>query len=457
MNEGVGLTRVLGLRHATALVVGTIIGASIFVQPSEITSRIPSAGGVVAVWAVAGVLTLCGALVCAELASAYPESGGVYAFLREAFSPGLGFLWGWAMFWTMHTGIIAAIAMVFARYVAFFVPLGPATSRMVAVGVVVVLSAVNYRGVRQGGALQAWFTAVKVLAVLLMIVVGAALGPAVSAPGAGEAAATAGAAVGGGTGTPAAHTGVSDFLLALVAGLFAYGGWHMVAYSAEETVDAPRTIPRALLLGTLIVTACYILLNAVYLHVLPLERVATSTRVAADAADAVLGSGGGAIMSGLVVFSTFGALNGIILAGPRAYYAMARDGLLFRWLGEVHARFRTPHRAIVLQAAWAAVLISTGTYRALFTRVVYTEWIFFALMAVGLMRLRRRPGPAPAYRVWGYPWVPAVFALAAFAIVFNQVLAEPRSSLLGLSMVLVGWPVYAVAARRGLQRTETGS
>ena len=452
---GGGLTRVLGLRHATALVVGTIIGASIFVQPSEITSRIPSAGGVVAVWAVAGALTLCGALVCAELASAYPESGGVYAFLREAFSPGLGFLWGWAMFWTMHTGIIAAIAMVFARYVAFFVPLGPAGLRIVAVGVVVVLSAVNYRGVRQGGSLQAWFTAVKVLAVLLMIVVGAVLGPAASASGGATPAATAGTAVAG-AGT-AAHAGVSDFLLALVAGLFAYGGWHMVAYSAEETVDAPRTIPRALLLGTLIVTACYILLNAVYLHVLPLEKVAVSTRVAADAADAVLGSGGGAIMSGLVVFSTFGALNGIILAGPRAYYAMARDGLLFRWLGEVHARFRTPHRAIVLQAVWAAVLISTGTYRALFTRVVYTEWVFFGLMAVGLIRLRRRPGPTPAYRVWGYPWVPALFALAAFAIVGNQVLAEPRSSLLGLSMVVVGWPVYAVGARRGLQRMGTGS
>jgi APA family basic amino acid/polyamine antiporter len=436
---------VLGLRHATALVVGTIIGASIFVQPSEITSRIPSAAGVVAVWAVAGVLTLFGALVCAELASTFPESGGVYAFLRESFSPGLGFLWGWAMFWTMHTGIIAAIATVFARYLAFFVPLGAVGSRLAAVGVVLVISAVNYRGVRQGGALQAGFTAVKLLAVLLMIVAGAVLGPA--APPAPVPAAS----------VPAATAGVRDFLLALVAGLFAYGGWHMVAYSAEETVDARRTIPRALLLGTLLVTVCYILLNAVYLYVLPLERVAASSRVAADAADAVLGSGGGAIMSGLVVFSTFGALNGIILAGPRAYYAMARDGLVFRWLGEVHEQFRTPHRAILLQAAWAAVLIFTGTYRALFTRVVYTEWIFFGLMAVGLIRLRRRPGPEPAYRVWGYPWVPALFALAAFAIVANQIMAEPRSSLLGLSMVLVGWPVYAVWARRGLQRTEAGS
>ncbi|NIP79115.1 MAG: APC family permease, partial [Gemmatimonadetes bacterium] len=192
---------------------------------------------------------------------------------------------------------------------------------------------------------------------------------------------------------------LGDFALALVAGLFAFGGWHMVTYNAEETLDPERTIPRALVVGTLVVTACYILLNAVYLYVLPLETVAASDRVAADAADAVLGRGGGMIMSALVVFSTFGALSGIILAGPRVYYAMARDGLLFRWLGEVHPRYRTPHRAIVLQAVWASVLVSTGTYRALFTRVIYTEWIFFGLMAVGLILLRRGPGPTPPYQV----------------------------------------------------------
>lgn len=440
------LSRALGLRHATALVVGTIIGASIFVQPSEITSRLPSAPGVVAVWAVAGLLTLAGALVCAELASALPESGGVYAFLREAFSPGLGFLWGWAMFWTMHTGIIAAIATVFARYAAYFVPLGDTGQKAIAVAAVLLLSAVNYRGVRQGGSLQTAFTAVKVVAILLMIAVAFVLGPAEPATMTATAAA--------GAGDPA---GAADFLLALVAALFAFGGWHMVAYSAEETVDARRTIPRALLIGTAVVTACYILLNAAYLHVLPLAQVGASSRIAADAADAVVGSGGAAFMSGLVVFSTFGALNGIVLAGPRAYYAMARDGLLFRWLGEVHGRFHTPHRAILLQAVWAAVLIFTGTYRALFTRVVYTEWIFFGLMALGLMRLRRRPAPERVWSVWGYPWVPVLFAVAAFAIVINQVVAEPRESLLGLSMVLLGLPVYAVWARPGLQRRSARS
>lgn len=436
------LERAIGLPHAVAMVVGTIIGASIFVQPSEVTGQVPSVWGIYAVWAVSGLLTLCGALVCAELASVFPESGGVYAFLREAFSPALGFLWGWAMFWTMHSGIIAAIAMVCARYVGFFVPLGDVGIRMVAVAVIAVLSAVNYVGVRHGTLLQTTFTAGKLLAVGAIIAIGFGWGGEAHET-AVAAARTTGDVVGatGGTADGGAFS-LGDFALALVAGLFAFGGWHMVTYQAEETVDARSTIPRALIIGTLVVTACYILLNAVYLHVLPLDVVAASDRVAADAADAVLGRGGGMMMSGLVVFSTFGALAGIVLAGPRVYYAMARDGLLFGWLGEVHPTYRTPHRAIVLQAVWSSVLVSTGTYRALFTRVIYTEWIFFGLMAVGLILLRRRREEPPPYRVPLYPVVPVLFAFSAFAIVGNQVANAPVDSALGLGFVLVGWPVY---------------
>ena len=437
--DGTGLERVIGLPHATAMVVGTIIGASIFVQPSEVTGQVPAVWGIYAVWAVSGLLTLCGALVCAELASIYPESGGVYAFLREAFSPAVGFLWGWAMFWTMHSGIIAAIAMVCARYVGFFVPLGDVGVRLVAVGVIAVLSAVNYTGVRHGTLLQTAFTVGKLLAVGAIIVIGFAWGGE-----AHDAAASAAATAGD---VPADFS-LGDFALALVAGLFAFGGWHMVTYQAEETVDARSTIPKALVLGTLLVTACYILLNAVYLHVLPLHVVAASDRVAADAADAVLGRGGGMMMSGLVVFSTFGALSGIVLAGPRVYHAMARDGLLFGWLAELHPEHRTPHRAILLQAVWSSVLVSTGTYRALFTRVIYTEWIFFGLMAVGLVLLRRRRSHAPPYRVPLYPVVPILFAVSAFAIVANQVAAAPVDSAVGLGLVLVGWPVYRLWSRR---------
>jgi APA family basic amino acid/polyamine antiporter len=361
------------------MVVGTIIGASIFVQPSEITGRVPTTAGIYGVWLVCGVLSLFGALVSAELASTFPESGGVYAFLREAFGPWLGFLWAWAMFWTMHTGIIAAIATIFARYAGFFLPMDDVATKAMAMAAVLVLSAVNYVGVRHGSVLQTAFTAGKLLAIAAIIVLGFGFG------GSAHAAAVASSAV-----SAPGGWGPADFGLALVAGLFAFGGWHMVTYNAEETVEPRKTIPRALLLGTLIVTVSYIALNAVYLHVLPTAVVASSVRVAADAADAVFGRGGGSVMSALVMFSTFGALSGIVLAGPRVYFALSRDGLLFRWVGAVHPRFHTPHRAILLQAVWSCVLVATGTYRALFTRVIYTEWIFFGLMAVGLVLLRRR-------------------------------------------------------------------
>ena len=430
------LRRAITLPHAIAMVIGTIIGASIFVQPSEITGRVPSIPGMLLVWVVAGVLTLFGALVCAELASIFTRSGGVYVYLCEAFSPAVGFLWGWAMFWTMHSGIIAAIAVICARYIDYFVPLGETGVTAVAVAVILLLSGINYLGVRQGSNLQAVFTLGKVGAILAMIIVGVLFGsrlpPRTLPPEAWSFA-----------------VAPQDFLLALVAGLFAFGGWHMVTHSAEETVAPEKTIPRALVIGTLTVTACYLALNAVYVYVLPLPTLASSTRVAADAADALFGFGGGAVMSGLVVFSTLGALSGIILAGPRVYYAMAQDGLIFRWLGAIHGEYRTPHRAIAAQAIWSSVLVATGTYRALFTRVVYTEWIFFALMAIGLFVLRRRRGTAGAYSVWGYPIVPLVFIVSAFAVVINQIVATPVESLTGLSFVVIGLPVYYLWARRG--------
>jgi APA family basic amino acid/polyamine antiporter len=426
-----GLRQSLGLTHATAMVVGTIIGASIFVQPSEITRQMPSVTGIIGVWLAAGVLTLFGALVCAELASAFPRTGGVYVFLSEAFSPAVGFLWGWAMFWSMHSGIIAAIAVVFARYAAHFYPLGDLGMRLVAVGVIVVLSAVNYVGVRRGGLVQNVFTAAKLVAIAALIVAGLAWSgalPASPAGGAGEV--TAG-----------------GFVLAIAAGLFTYGGWHMVTYAAGETKDAVRTIPRALVIGTLIVTACYAGLNAIYLRVLPLDAVRSSMRVAADAADVLLGGGGASLMAVLVMISTFGAINGIVLAGPRVYYSMARDGTLFGWAGAVHPVYGTPHRAIVLQGVWASVLALTNTYGMLFSRVIYTEWIFFAAMAVGLMWLRRRPDYRPAYRVWAYPVVPVVFVLAASVIVVSQIMAVPADSVIGLGMVLAGLPVYYLWVR----------
>jgi basic amino acid/polyamine antiporter, APA family len=195
-------------------------------------------------------------------------------------------------------------------------------------------------------------------------------------------------------------------------------------------------------MGMAIVIFCYLALNTLYLYVLPLDRVVASERIAADAADAVLGSGGAALMAAVVVFSTIGALGGLILAGPRVYFAMGTDRALPGWFAAIHPRYQTPHRAILLQGVWAAVLVSTGSYRALFTRVIYTEWIFFALMALGLILARRRSDYAPRYRVWGYPVLPAFFAIASLAVVINQITSDPLDSAIGLLMVLAGWPVY---------------
>jgi APA family basic amino acid/polyamine antiporter len=420
------------------MVVGTILGASIFVQPSLVTGAVHSTAGVFAVWTAAGLLTLCGALVCAELSSAFPRTGGVYVFLREAFSPGAGFLWGWAMFWSMHSGIIAAISVVFARYAGYFLPLGDAGIRLVAILAILALSAINYLGVRKGSALQTAFTIGKLLAVVFLVVVGFWLGAHVPEHF-----------------VPSTTPQQSQIVPALVAGLFTFGGWHMVTYAAGETFDPQRTIPRALVVGTLVVTACYLGLNAVYLYILPLDQVAQSARVAADAADRLLGRGGATLLSGLVMFSSFGALSGIILAGPRVYFSMARDGLLFDWAAAVHPRFRTPYRAIALQGAWSSVLVATGTYQALVTRVVYTEWIFFAAMALGLMLLRRRMGYRPGYRVPGFPVVPALFIVASLAIVAKQIWSTPKDAVVGLLLVAMGWPVYQLwLAKRRSQKND---
>jgi basic amino acid/polyamine antiporter, APA family len=430
------LKRSLGLVHATALVVGIIVGASIFVQPSAIAASVPDIGAVSLVWIVAGVLTLFGALIAAELSTAFPKAGGVYVFLSEAFSPGVAYLWGWAMFWTMHTGIIAAIATVFARYVGFFVDVGDAGLRLIAIGAVFSLSAINYLGVKQGSIVQTTLTIVKIIAVVAITVLAFALGPSepIPPPSAVQ--------------PPPSTLDSHAFIAAIVAGLFAFGGWHMVTYAAEETVDPERTLPKALIIGVCIVTACYLALNTAYFHVLPHDVVGKSTRVAADAAAAVVGSGGAAVVSVVVALSALGALNGVILAGPRVYLAMARDRVAPSWVGGIHETYRTPHRAILIQAGWAAVLLSTGTYRALFTRVVYTEWIFFALMAAGLIALRRRPEYVPRFRVPFHPVIPVLFILASLYIVLDQVIATPRESIVGLLLVLVGWPVYLLTLRK---------
>ena len=415
------------------MVVGTIVGSSIFVQPSEVSKAVPSFGGMLLVWIVAGALTWFGASICAELSSANPKTGGVYVFLREMFSPAVGFLWGWAMFWSMHSGIIAAIAMVFGRYTATIVPLGDLGIRLVAVAGIIVLAVINYVGVRPGSAVQTALTITKIAAIGVLLILLFAGGTPHMPAAAGEIAPRA-------------------FLRALVAGLFAFGGWHMVTYAAEETRAPERTIPRALMLGTAVVVVIYLALNSAYLLVLPFDQVLASTHIAFDATLATTGPAAASAISVLVIVSSFGAMSGIVLAGPRVYYAMAADGLLFPWMGAIHPRHRTPYVAIATQAIWSSVLVLTGTYGVIVSRVIYTEWIFFAALALGTMALRRSRGYAPAFRAWGFPVVPIAFALICLAIVLNQIATDPRESFNGLALVLAGLPVYFFWRRTDARR-----
>jgi len=427
------LRRSMGLTAATSMVVGIIVGAFIFVQPTEVTRLVPTGRGVILVWLVSGILTLCAALVCAELSWLFPETGGVYVFLKRIYPPPLAFLWGWAMLWTMHTGILSAIAVVLARYAGYFFGLSESGIRALAITAILVVSFVQYLGVKPGSAVQVTLTAAKLIAIAVMCVFLFTLGGAVHAAVPASA---------------AQPVHLASFGLAVSAGLFSFGGWHMLSYVAGEVRSPERTIPRALVLGILIVTACYTLLNAAYLYVMPLSAVAGSTRVAADAMERVLGPAGGKAITVVIIISALGALNGIALAGPRVYYAMAQDGLAFRWMAALHPRRQTPYLAIAAQALVACVLAATNTYRALFTRVIYTEWLFFALLAAGIFILHRRGDYKPKFLAFAYPLLPAVSLVTSAAIAINQIWAAPGSSAIGLGLILLGLPVYFVWSHR---------
>jgi basic amino acid/polyamine antiporter, APA family len=405
----------MGLVRATAMVVGIIIGASIFVQPSEVSRHVSTIHAMFGVWSAAGIISIAGALVSASLAAAFPQTGGIYVYLKETISPSAGFLWGWAMFWSAHSGIIAAVAVVFARYIGVLFSLSDMGLRMIAIACILFLSAINYFGVRAGSTVQTAFTIAKLAAIAGILIAVVVMSP------------------------PQVHSaavinpphGAREFLLAISAGLFAFGGWHQVTYAAGETYNPEKTIPRALLIGMAIVTVAYLSLNAAYLHVLPLNTVLNSQHVAADAASVLVGPRAAAIVAGLVIVSAFGGLSGIILQGPRVYYAIAQDGLAWRAMGTAHPRFQTPHIAIVAQAIWASALVATGTYRALFTRVVYTEFLFFGLMTIGLVRLQKR-------------WTLAglLFLAGCAAVVGNQLYADWKESATGLLLVAAGLPVF---------------
>jgi basic amino acid/polyamine antiporter, APA family len=424
------LLRALGLWPATSIVIGVMIGSAIFIVPSEITREVGSERWALAVWAATGVLSLFGALTFAELSAMLPQAGGQYVYLREAYGPLVGFLCGWAFFLAVQSGSISTVSVGFARYLGDFFAVSPVEQKAAAAVAIAVLTAINVRGVEEGGFVQSLLTALKLGAMAALVVLGFAL---VRGSRGGEALLP----------TPSGSGFASSFGVAMVAALWAYDGWNNVTFAAGEIKSPERNLPRALVFGTASVVAVYLAVNLVYYHVLALPEISRSPRVAADAAVRIFGRGGAHVVSLAIMVAMLGSVNGMILAGARVYYAMARDGLFFRWCGRVHPRFHTPHLALALQALWAIFLVALGSYEQLFTYVIFVAWVFYALTAFAVVVLRRKKPELPRpYRVIGYPLVPAVFVVTAAWFILNTLLEKPVQAGWGSLIVVLGMPVY---------------
>lgn len=430
------LPRTLGVWSAAAVLVGSTIGSGIFRVPSTVAAEAGGVAGIALLWAAGALIALFGALTLAELAVMYPRSGGIYVFLREGWGPLPAFLFGWTRLLVIQPAVLGAIAMIFAAYVGAFVPIDDTTERIIAAAVVLLLAAANYRSVRWGAAVQNASTAAKVAALGGLALVAFAFGD----PAAGAFAPGAPAGIGTTTGLG----------LALIAVMWTYDGWADLTYLAGEVRDPERTLPRALLGGTAAVVAVYLLVNAAYLYVLPVDEMAASSLVAADAATRVFGAAGASLVAALVLLSTFGALNGTLMSGPRVFFALADDGLFFRTVGRVHPHFRTPHTAIALAALLGVGYISIRTFEQLAEAFILGIWPFYILAVGAVFRLRHsRPDAPRAYRVPGYPFVPIVFLLASAAMLGNALVRQPVSTLIGFGIIAAGIPVYHIWHRAG--------
>jgi APA family basic amino acid/polyamine antiporter len=430
------LLRVLGLWQTTSIAMGVMIGTAIFLVPSDVTRQVGSPGPALAVWVGGGLLSLFGALSFAELAGMMPQAGGQYVYLREAYGSLVSFLCGWSFFLAAQSGGISVLAVGFAEYLGEFVPLSTWELRAAAAASIVVFTFINYLGVKEGGRVQSLLTGVKVGALVALILLGYLLvhGPVA---GAGNLPARPGSSF------------LASFGVAMVGVLWAYEGWNTCTFAAGEVRNPQRDVPRALILGTLAVIALYVGLNLVYYRVLTVPEVAASSRVGADAAVRIFGRTGSQLVALLIIISTLGSLNGSILAAPRVYYAMAKDGIFFRWCAAVHPRFHTPHLALLFQGVWGILLVVMGTYEQLFTYVIFAAWVFYALTGFAVIVLRRtQPNVARPYRVFGYPWVPIAFVLTSTWFIVNTLVEKPVESGLGAIMVALGVPVYLVWRRR---------
>ncbi len=468
----VEFVKALSRLDATALVVGSMIGSGIFIVSADIVRQVGSPGMLLLVWGVAGLVTLMGALTYGELAAMFPKAGGQYVYLREGISPLFGYLYGWTLFTVIQTGTIAAVAVAFARFTAVFVPalspdvflgftatlpsgpieVGLSPQRLLAIASIVVLTWINVRGVTTAAFIQTSLTTVKTLALAALILLGITLGRNPDAIELNFSAAF----------WPDGGLTLNLWPLigaAMVGALFSMDAWNNVGFASSELKNPKKDLPFAMATGVLTVTVLYLLANVAYLSVLPVPDIAGAPqdRVATAAMQAMFGDVGLYLMAAAIMISTFGCNNGLILAGARVYYAMARDDLFFRRAGELHPRHRTPAFGLVVQAVWASLLCLSGTYGQLLDYVIFAAVLFYLLTAVGLFALRRKqPHAERPVKAPGYPVLPALYVVLTGLICVNLLIEKPQYTWPGLIIVALGVPVYYAwsRARGGAARAE---
>jgi APA family basic amino acid/polyamine antiporter len=425
------LKRVLRLRDATLLVVSGVIGSGIFFTPGHIAELLPHPGWILAAWAVGGLLSLAGALANAELGAMYPHAGGDYVYLREAFHPLAGFLVGWITFFVIYAGTVATLAAAFADGLSAFIPLGVAGERALAVALVIVVSALNYLGVRWGARANNITAVLKVVALVALVLLGPVFGEGDFSrllPSEGNA---------------ATFTWLA-FAMALSPVLFSYLGWNSSIYVASEIRNPGRNVPRSLFVGLAICTAVYLAVNAVYLYALPVDVMRGQANVGEAAARALFGGLGGTLVALFVLASVLGTLNATVLVGPRIAYAMALDGLFFRGVDRAHPTFATPSVAILLQAVTASgIVLALGSFDAALSYTTFAILLATCADVAALYRLRRTQADrARPYRAWGYPWVPAVYFVANAGIAAALLVGRPFECVVGLGLAATGIPFY---------------
>jgi APA family basic amino acid/polyamine antiporter len=442
------LLRKMNLLDSTFLVIGAIVGSGIFMTTGFIAEYLPSPLMILIIWLLGGFFAMSGALAFAELGAMYPQAGGQYIYLREAYGRWAGFLYGWGFFWVIECGGVAALAVGFAEYSGYFVPALSTKSylltlslfgfdyslsagQLIAVASILFLTAINYLGIKSGIMVQNIFTFLRIAAVTALIVLGLTIGS------------KAGVSSLGGLFTGDMSFSIKLFGLAFIAVLWTYDGWYGVNCAAEEIKDPGKNIPRGLIFGTLTVMLIYFLVNVVYVMALPVETMKGVARIGELASTQLFGPTATLFISGTIMISIFGCLSASILYGPRVFFAMAQDRCFFKSMRYVHPRYRVPTKAIVWQGIWSSLLCLSGTYQDLFEYVVFALVIFWAATGLAVLILRSKQPETPRpYKAWGYPILPILFVLINLGVFFNTIWAQPVQSLIGLFILIAGIPAF---------------